>query len=446
MKAKLKLYKSVTTSKEIKFVFGRRTQLLIFLRKTKFKTSHYLIRIYRKLFTVEIKKTKTILILPKITKVEVLQDYLNKISWAIKTDDNNNIKIYFFVSKNLEIDDLKFFKRHKYQRNYIDITKVVFIKNRTEYKIAIRESEIILLWKSKYLFRLILTRHLAKVMIVDKKFYSSYESTVWYRLKFDLLSKKEIIKLKFLSKQNYIKLLEKNKNKNQSFIFVTGPSFNSYKEFNYGQNPFKVICNTIVKNHEFLEYIGGPDLITFADPAFHFSSCEYAAKFRDEVVQVVEKYDSFILIPLFTVPLILQHYPNLKERIIGIEVNNKHGINFPYIDKFWVSSSPSILSYMMLPVASVLTDEINIIGADGREKHDNYFWKHNKSVQYDNLMESVFQTHPSFFRDRFYDKHYDKHVKYLSNLLIHGEKLGKKYYTLTPSHVPALQERYKVNK
>jgi len=423
------------------FVYGKRNQFLIFIRKYKYKYTSYLLKLYYKLFKSQIKRTKTVLLLPKISSVEILNDYVNKISWAIKPDQQ--YKVFIYVSKKLNIAAINNFGEHKYQRNYIEKSKVIFISDRKEYLRARKESQLILVWKYRYIFTLIFTSHLSKVKIVDKYLYSAHESTSWYRLKHELQTNEDFEEIKKLSKKNYQALLAHNKHKNKSYIFVTGPTFDNYEEFHFEQDSFKIICNTIVKNHQFLDHINGPDLITFADPAFHFSSCEYAAKLRDEVINTVEKYNSFVMVPLFTVPLMLQHYPQLKDKIIGIEVNNNFGINFPFPDKFWVKNSESIISYMMIPVASVVTEEINILGADGRDKKENYFWKHNKSVQFHDLMETVFHTHPAFFRDRYYADHYEGHIKYLADMFNYGEKLGKKYYSLTPSFVPALQDRFK---
>ena len=130
----------------------------------------------------------------------------------------------------------------------------------------------------------------------------------------------------------------------------------------------------------------------------------------------------------------------MEENIIGIDIKNS-GINFPTKDSFWVQSSGSIITYMMIPMASVLTNNIYILGADGRDKKESYFWKHNKTVQFHDLMNTVFETHPSFFRDRDYLSHYDIHVEYLTKMIEFGEKRGIKYFSLSDSFVPALHNR-----
>jgi hypothetical protein len=96
----------------------------------------------------------------------------------------------------------------------------------------------------------------------------------------------------------------------------------------------------------------------------------------------------------------------------------------------------------MLPIASAVTDRVQIIGADGREQDDSYFWEHSEIAQYDDeIMQSAVETHPSFFRDRIYEDYYQKHVETLTNMIEYGEKHGVEYFSLTDSHIPCLSQR-----
>lgn len=95
----------------------------------------------------------------------------------------------------------------------------------------------------------------------------------------------------------------------------------------------------------------------------------------------------------------------------------------------------------MLPLASSISNKIGIIGADGRKEDEKYFWKHSSSAQYDDKMDGVFTTHPSFFRDRDYVDYYSSHCHFLKELIEYGESKGKSYFSVTPSYIPALKER-----
>ena len=97
---------------------------------------------------------------------------------------------------------------------------------------------------------------------------------------------------------------------------------------------------------------------------------------------------------------------------------------------------------MMLPLAVSISKYIGIIGADGRGKQENYFWKHNDKVQLTELMECVYETHPSFFRDRSYEDHYVQHCDEVRKMVELGESYGAVINARTPSFVPCLEERY----
>jgi hypothetical protein len=194
-----------------------------------------------------------------------------------------------------------------------------------------------------------------------------------------------------------------------------------------------------VKNEEFLEYINGPDLLVFSDPVFHFSPCEYSAQFRDNIIEVVRKYKCFVTIPNDTVPLMLAHYPELKNYLIGMPT--KKEFNIPSLDAFYVKRTANILTLYMIPMASAISDKIYIIGADGRKPDEKYFWNHSSSAQYNDLMQTAFKTHPSFFRDRDYRDYYEEHCFSLEKLIEYGESLRKQYISLTPSFIPALKIR-----
>jgi len=121
----------------------------------------------------------------------------------------------------------------------------------------------------------------------------------------------------------------------------------------------------------------------------------------------------------------------------------QNSFNFPTLADPTVKNSTSVLTSVMMPLASALIDEINIIGADGRKKDEDYYWKHSAASQFNDLMGTVFSTHPSMFRDALYSDQYEQHCAFVNELIRYGESLGKHYYSLTESYVPALSERYK---
>lgn len=415
-------------------VYGKRNKLAIFLRslETRFYDK---VSVFGKKHTVKI--SKTVLCYPRFKSLEQFANTINKFAWAFP--EQSEIKIRFSLDPSIDIDiiNISSFLENQglYFKNNINIEKIA-IKEEEKY---LSNSSLIAVHDKNCRYSWSLLPYLSKVKIIDPKYYSLKEGNFWKFGYYDLLTKEEKQSFQSLSIQNFVEFKCKNRHKVKTNIFVTGPSFSSYTDYNFGTDSINIVCNTIVKDTEFLEYIGGPNIITFADPVFHFSSCDYAHEFRRLVMETVKKYDSYIAVPASTIPLLIGNYPELKHRIIGLR--RAEQMVFPNENFLGAKPSGSIITFLMLPLASSLTNEVYVLGADGRGNSENYFWKHNEKVQLEELKSSVFLTHPSFFRDRDYVDHYEKHCKYVEEIINIGEGLGKKYFSLTKSHVPAFSKR-----
>jgi len=381
---------------------------------------------YRQKYSLDIKKNpiKSFLVLPLIENKEDLHNLKNRLKFSLP--NKNKPYIHILTSSDLKKENL-------------DCEQIILIdKNQLEKHL---ENDFILLHNVKEILKPSIFRYAYKIDLIDNNFYSDKEAETLRGLFFNTLTIKEKESFLQLSKKNFNNLLDKHKSKDKAYCFTSGPSFDTYKDLDIDNSGLKIICNSIVKNNDFLEHIEGPDIITFADPVFHFGSSSYAEVFRQDAISVAKKYNSYIIIPFFTLPLFLSHYPSLKDNVIGLP--SSLYINFPNEHSFFIKNSANILTLFMIPLASSLANEIFLIGADGRESNEKYFWKHSSTVQYDDKMESAFLTHPSFFRDRSYTDYYDTHCIYLKKLIEYGEFQGKKYISLTKSYIPALKSRLK---
>jgi hypothetical protein len=276
-------------------------------------------------------------------------------------------------------------------------------------------------------------------IIIDRHFILATDADYFRKLYYNTssISYKESVLL--LSKQNFTSLHDK-KMTSTAYCILTGPSSSQYKEIYIDNNAYKIICNSIVKNKKMLQHIGGPDLIVFADPVFHFSINEYCIKFRKDLLEVYDKYKPFIGMPLSSVPIFLNHFPFMHEHIIGF--NATESLSFPSVNNnMSVKSFGNIMTFLMIPVASSLAVDVKIFGADGRNINDKYFWSYNKTTQYTESMKSVYEMHPSFIDDYNIPEYYKQHIINVSNLLAYGEEQGIQYHSLTSSYIPALSER-----
>ncbi len=310
------------------------------------------------------------------------------------------------------------------------ISRIVTNKNKSK--------EMILLADQDKLANSFIMKNLHRTEVVDPR-NPQLELGAWWKLRYYTLSFDEKKSYQSLYQSNYSKFLENNKQKNKAYLFGTGPSISQFRNFNFEDNSLKVICNSIVKNHELLEYIGKPDLLVFADPLFHFSTSGYARQFREDMLHVVNKYDCFLAVPDFSAPLLIAHYPEIEEHIIGVGHSKK--ITIPTEDYLSVLAADNIFTYLMLPMGSAIADEICMLGMDGRAPDDDYFWQHDKSSQYGNQLQKVKKAHPYFFISRNYSYYYMKHCKTVKKMIRRGERRGKRYCSLAPSNIPALGER-----
>lgn len=366
------------------------------------------------------------LLYPSFNNIDDLNDILYKLSFALP--NTNNISIIVPIDKNLELDIDKVAKN----------TYIKFIKD-SEVDLYIEDNTILIHSMDKVKDISIFSSS-SRMEIIDKNYFSIVESLTLRTLFFqslDIESKKDYEKI---SEENFINFKVKNIDKKQAFCFTTGPSFDTYKSFKFPKNSLNIICNSIVKNTEFLNYINNVDLITFGDPVFHFGSSKYAEFFREDVLNIVENSETYIAVPHSTIPILIYHYPQIKHKIIGIETKNTY--NFPEIGKLFIKETKNILTQFMIPIASSICNTIFIMGADGRKPDEKYFWQHSKNAQYTDLMETVFIAHPSFFRDRVYTDYYKEHCEDLEKLIEYGESLGKVYFSITKSYIPAFEKRF----
>lgn len=410
--------------------FGERKLFKIYIRKM----VYFAFRVLKKMFPTTPGNGE--IIFYKATSAQEYSDLQTKIKWFIPDLKmlNNAVvvtdRLYSKVSSSVFLSNL--FDEENHVNNLIE--------SEINLNGIMNEASAIVITKFSYIFKFSILRNLGRVQIVDPNFYSYVESITWQDLYFNSLSDEDLGRYHEITRNNFSRLKASVTHRKNSVSFVTGPSFDSYKDFDFSNYDLKIICNSIVKNDEFLEFIGGADILAFADPVFHFGASKYAESFRSCVYDVVRKYKCFVFVPIKALPLILNRAEDLSDFFIGIDYENKN-YNFPDESNLFVKDNGNILTNLLIPLGSSLSESVSVFGADGRNKNEKYFWTHSKTAQFNDLMSSAFDTHPSFFRDRDYADYYDQHCKTVKEIFEYGEKRGKVYYSLTPSFIPALHER-----
>ena len=227
-----------------------------------------------------------------------------------------------------------------------------------------------------------------------------------------------------------------------AFVLGTGPSATSV-DFDRITADVRITCNSAVRNTELLAKLV-PQLIGFTDPIFHCGPSRYAAQFRADLERALDQTGAIPISGEHWVNPVLTHHPRIAERIAVVRLDDSPSAPFrwPTRDDFSVRTTSNVLTLLMLPAALALADSVEVAGCDGRKPGENYFWKHNPAVQYDDeLMQTVFTAHPGFFRERDYALSFTDHGDELQRLIATGEAAGKNVVSVTPSYIPALAAR-----
>jgi hypothetical protein len=280
-------------------------------------------------------------------------------------------------------------------------------------------------------------------ILIDPSFLFNYEADQIAALQYSISSKERRMELRNLSQTNYTKFIERWSRVENACLYLTGPSVEVLSQKQVDHSAIKIICNSLVKNEEFL-YKLQPDVLMFSDPAYHFGISKYAAEFRSYVKKAMIEFPEMIcIVPERYYPLTISFLGEIaKERIIGIPVIDSDQFNFPSTNHFFVKKTNNILTLMLIPIASQITKRIFIFGADGRVKGDKGYWKHALSSQMSDQMKTIYDSHPSLARDEDVEKYYEVHCQLLEELLQYGENTyGTHYCCKTPSFIPALANR-----
>jgi hypothetical protein len=296
----------------------------------------------------------------------------------------------------------------------------------------------LLLWRTRDVLAPRLLRAIARVRTIDPWFYSGVEYAALRETMALSVDKAGEAGLLERSRENFQSLLGRWAGAPAVYVLGTGPSVEEMAGIETGGAPV-IVCNSLVRDTELLDRLR-PAAVCFTDEVFHFGPSRYAAAFRRDLLQTVERYDCFAITRPDGAALLLRHHPGLAGRLIALPAGAP-AWTIPSEKAFGVRATGNILTFYMLPLAAALAGRIRIGGSDGRQPGETYFWRHGGSVQYEGLMETAFRTHPSFFRDRVYSDYYRRHVRLLTDQIAWLERRGRRIESITRTHIPVLQRR-----
>lgn len=292
-------------------------------------------------------------------------------------------------------------------------------------------------------------KNYASLKEITKKFYycdplkTRQEGSNFIQASLDLLPNADKSANEANSASKFLKLKEAlgELDFERATIFATGPSIAKFKEFDYSKS-LNIYCNSTILDQELLE-TAPPNILTFADPIFHFGVSEYANSFRVSCGEFLKSYaNCVIIIPIKYYALAISLFPDYHDKIIGIPFTKHRPINFEITEKdFYTYTTSNILTLSLLPVATTFAKSVRLIGCDGREvSDDSYFWSHGTSVQINDKMKAIQRAHPGFFNID-YNQYYFEHCHNLNRMLLLAEERGWNFLHLGRSYIPALKSR-----
>ena len=261
-----------------------------------------------------------------------------------------------------------------------------------------------------------------------------------FYLKISELFPDEIKKYVEVSRDIFDDITEQCRSK-KGYIFGTGPNLSLARNYDFSDG-VSIACNSMVRNRALLDRLR-PPLIVIGDPIFHAGPSSYAAAFRSELVGALDRYDSYLIVPLRDYHIYKTYLPSrFHSRIAAIPYKNQEEPNLDLAKNFYVASTANVLTLFLIPLASTFFKDISLAGCDGRSlDEDGYFWGHDKASQFSDQMEKIKQAHPAFFVIDYNDYYMD-HCNTLGKWLTKAEEAGNTISNLTPSYIPALRDRY----
>lgn len=240
------------------------------------------------------------------------------------------------------------------------------------------------------------------------------------------------------SRERFLRYIQKLPKREKAYLLCTGPSLSRFREFDFSDGHV-IACNSVVSNRALLEH-SRPDFVVASDPIFHFGPSIYAEQFRQDLASAARDFP-FLFMTLDVYAHLLRAHVDMPEERWAV-VPNCAGSAVHDLRRDWfVPRTANIMTMFMLGVAATLAKEIYIIGADGREPGETYFWKHDPASQLTDKMQAIKDCHPAFFERRNYADYYDRHCEVVDHQVRQIESAGGRVYTLTPSFIPALARR-----
>lgn len=392
----------------------------------------------KKLLFISRYKVLNVLWYPEIENIDDFNREISRMLWYTNPFKNKIEHIYMYCSKQLMYS---IFKPPKFvdpivSKFYTEIKHKIVLINDMQ-KIKKSSFDIIVLWNNTLIPK---TKSVYPFIVNASIYHNQFEANQLVKLSSAFL-KKDLIATQCKKLVNYLQML-KDKNFKSVNVFGSGPSLKHYKKHDFN-NSISIICNSIVKNEDFLRDVQ-PNIMVATDAVFHSGYSQYASEFRVHLCKALDLVQEMILIvPMRDIVLYLDNLPKqYRDRIIGIQSKQLQKFNLDLLREPVVKSTSNVLTLMMLPLASTFELPIKILGFDGKSiKKEEKFWDYDSSSQFASSMDSTRLAHPAFYAVD-YEEYYETHCEEVRKIMQLIEEKSLVIKMLAHSYISALNKYY----
>ena len=395
------------------------------------------------------KPSFSVVFFPAFDDNERMADHLNRANWYLP--GRNKIRVRVIYQSSTEFRSAQESPVHS-PPFPPELSKRVRVLTPSELVNAAQRADLVLVWRRSSLeaAKSMSKNSTAKVINVDPLDPESLEYGVQagfrWRFLFNAAERRDVLDKSRERLRSAISAIPEDK-RQFALVLGTGRSFNRYTEMDRGGGVV-IACNSAVHNQTFLESFR-PDFIVFGDAAHHLGPSHQAAQFRDDVEKALELLPNLVLVTNAKYFGLLEaRWRKWAERIVWIEQSSKTPV-FNLVEEFSLPMLDSVMNVLLLPLASTVSRNVLILGADGfsaKEEDNDDFWGHAESFDYSARIKYSHLAHPTF------EEHRQKgvsgrpptavrHNQSIHETITSGEEEGVTYLPLMPSSIPALAER-----
>jgi hypothetical protein len=232
----------------------------------------------------------------------------------------------------------------------------------------------------------------------------------------------------------------------RAYVFGTGPSLAAAMERDWSDG-YRIVCNTIVRDPALWAHLE-PDVVVAGDTIYHFGFTEFAKAFREDLRRRLRERPVHFIYPAMFDVIVQREFAEFRDFLIPIPMMPGKQIFRGDMDSdFSLPAVGNVINLLQLPLATTLSKEVCLWGFDGRAPNDRGFWANSGRHSYPELMHTLHEAHPAFFREHIPSGRESKYVAavhgdLLDSNLVLLESAGWKFRMLHHSYTPTFAKRY----